>query len=295
MELRELKSFTTAAKLRSISKAAGVLGIGQPTATTHIKKLEKEVGTELFDRMTRPITLTLTGSILAELATPLVEGLDELVATTLQSEEQGPVTIASSADMVPHTLLRVIRVFRHRYPHTRVRVRSGIRADVLEAVAAGEVDFGLLGDPVRDPDFEFEGLFPFERVLITPLGHPLLDYPLESLDQLAEWPLILMAKPSYTRSMLESEFRRRGQHYEVVVELDSIATIKRYVALGMGISVGPRLAIEPDDEKELGIISLANYLPVEQAGIVTLKGRALSTPTLEFLAVMRDTVSSFRA
>ena len=64
--------------------------------------------------------------------------------------------------------------------------------------------------------------------------------------------------------------------YEVVVELDSMDMVKRYVALGMGISVGPRLAIEPEDLDELAIVSLANLLPVEQAGIVTLRGKTLS-------------------
>ena len=67
-----------------------------------------------------------------------------------------------------------------------------------------------------------------------------------------------------TRSMLESEFKRRGLSYEVLVELDGMDIIKRYVALGMGISVGPRLAIEPEDERTLGIINLAN-LPAHRA------------------------------
>ena len=55
MELRELRSFIAAARLRSITKAAEELNIGQPTATTHIKKLEQELGTSLFDRIKRPI------------------------------------------------------------------------------------------------------------------------------------------------------------------------------------------------------------------------------------------------
>ena len=70
-----------------------------------------------------------------------------------------------------------------------------------------------------------------------------------------------------------------GTSYDVLVELDSMDMIKRYVALVMGVSVGPRLAIEPDDEDKLGIVSLANLLPVEQAGIVTLRGKTRSAPT----------------
>jgi DNA-binding transcriptional LysR family regulator len=74
------------------------------------------------------------------------------------------------------------------------------------------------------------------------------------------------------------------------MELDSLDMIKKYVALGMGISVGPKLAIEESDLSTLGIASLANFLPVNQAGIVTLPGKNLSSPAEKFLKVMRDTL-----
>ena len=86
MELKELRTFTTAARLRSISKAAEQLEIGQPTATTHIKKLEDEIGALLFDRVKRPIQLTLAGTTLARLATPLLDGIQALVAQTAAEE-----------------------------------------------------------------------------------------------------------------------------------------------------------------------------------------------------------------
>ena len=91
MELRELRSFPTAARLRSITRAAEELGMGQPTVTTHIKKLEKEMNTTLFDRIKRPIQLTPAGSTLAELATPLVAGIDSLAADSGIAEPTSPV------------------------------------------------------------------------------------------------------------------------------------------------------------------------------------------------------------
>ena len=291
MELRELRSFCMAAKLRSISKAAEQLGVGQPTVTTHVKKLEEELGTVLFDRIKRPIQLTLAGARLAELAAPLVDGIEALGAMTSLAEEEGPVAVASTHDIIPHTLLRVVRAFLAKYPHVHLRIRSGLRSEVLHMVAEGDVDIGIVPGIERDVDFDFEGLFGYERVLITPPDHPLLREPLHSLDQIAQWPLILMGRRTYTRGMLEEAFRRRGLSYEIVVELDSMDMIKRYVALGMGVSVGPRLAIDPEDHDELGVVSLANLLPVEQAGMVTLRGRTVSTPAQNFIQVMKDTLA----
>ncbi|MDP6403121.1 MAG: LysR family transcriptional regulator [SAR202 cluster bacterium] len=291
MELRELRSFCMAARLQSISKAAEQLDIGQPTVTTHIKKLEKQLGMVLFDRIKRPIQLTLSGRTLVELAAPLVEGIDDLATRTSATEERGPVDLASTSDIIPHTLLRVVRVFRNRHPEIRLRMRSGFRSEVLDMVADGEVDLGVIPHPERRDEFEFEALFLYERVLLTPPDHPLLQEPLSSLDQIARWPLILMGPRTYTRMVLEQEFQRRGAGYDIVMELDSVDMIKRYVALGMGISVAPRLCIEPADEKELGLVSLSNLLPVDQAGIVTLKGKSLSVATQSFISVMRDTVA----
>ena len=292
MELRELRSFCTAARLGSISRAAEELTLGQPTVTTHIKKLEAEMGTVLFDRVRRPIQLTPSGAALARMATPLVDGIDALVSSTAEAEREAPVTVAAIRDIIPHALLRVVRVFLRAHPHAHLRIRSGLMSEVLDMVADGEVDLGLTPYPGRSEKLEFASLFVYDRVLITPPGHPLLERPLTSLDQVADWPLILMGKETYTRAMLESALRRRGTSYEVLVELDSMDMIKRYVALGMGVSVGPRLAIEPDDEDKLGIVSLANHLPVEQAGIVTLRGKTLSAPTHSLISTMRDTLST---
>ena len=89
MELRELRSFCVAARLRSISKAAEELDIGQPTVTTHVKKLEAELGTDLFDRVKRPIQLTLAGRTLFDLATPLLEGMDGLLTENIRGQTIG--------------------------------------------------------------------------------------------------------------------------------------------------------------------------------------------------------------
>jgi DNA-binding transcriptional LysR family regulator len=290
VELRELRSFCVAARVRSISKAAGILGIGQPTVTTHVQKLEAEMGTVLFDRVKRPIQLTAAGETLAKLASPLVDGIDALAEKTADADRHAPVAIASTPDIIPHTLLRVVRVFLARHPHIPLRVSSKNRREVLELVLKGDVDIGIVQTFEPDDRLEFEGMFVYERVLITPAGHPLLDKPMESLAQLAEWPLILMGAGTHSRDILEQELNRRGVDYEVIVELDSLDMIKRYVELGMGVSVGPRMAIDPEDAEHLGVVSLAHLLPVEQGGIVTLRGKKATSQAQLFVSVMRDTL-----
>ena len=290
MELKELRTFTTAARLRSISKAAEQLEIGQPTATTHIKKLEEEIGALLFDRVKRPIQLTLAGATLARLATPLMDGIQDLVAQTAAEEEDGPVSIAAIHVVISHLLLPVVASFHAQFPRSRLRIRPGHTREILQMLKDGEVDLGIAVHSSINDEFDFVPMFPYERVLMAPLGHPILEEEIISLEQITRWPLVLMGPQTLTRTVLEEELRRKGLNYDLALELDDLDMIKRYVATGIGVSIGPRFAIDPDDHKRLGVYSLMNLLPVEQAGILTLRGKSLSKPARNFIAVTRETL-----
>ena len=202
------------------------------------------------------------------------------------------MVLVATPDIIPHTLLSVVRVFTSLHPQIHLTIRSAPRTQIMQMIADGEADIGIVQHYDRDEAFLFEGLFVYERVLITPVNHPLAREPVESIEQIAKYPLIMMTEGTHTRDLLESEFKRRGITYEIVVDLDSMDMIKRYVALGMGISVGPVLAIDPEDHENLGVVSLAHILPVEQGGIVTLKGKQISKPAERFISVMRDTLAA---
>ncbi len=294
MELRELRSFCTAAHFRSITKASEHLNLGQPAVTGHIRKLEDEMGVELFDRVKRPIRLTQAGDSLFKMAAPLVEGIDNLQDTLTNREQDRPIRIGSTFDSISHGLLPAVNAFLSQHPHSQLRVKSGSWRQVLEMVQDMEVDLGLVPGPGNGVEFDFHPLFPYERVLIAPLGHPILDSPVTSLDEIARWPLILRGEGTSTRSILEAEFRRKGLPFEVVVELDSIDMIKAYVGSGLGISVGPKVAMEPEDEEHLGMIDLMHLIPVEQAGVVTLRGKDLSPATNEFIRILESSFGPSR-
>ena len=292
MEIRELRSFVAAARLRSVSRAAEALDLGQPAVSTHIKKLEVELRTPLFDRVKRPMLVTAAGERLAELAGPLIEGIDNLGKSATHAEAEGPITIVTTPTLVSHFLTRALTNFRASNPHVRLRLRARLRSEVAQMVSDGEADFGIVPGPGSAPDLKFEGLFPYESLLIAPKGHRLLDEPLSSLDPVAEYPLVLMEPRTNTRSSLEAALQRKGLRFEVSVELDSMDMIKRYVELGYGISVVPRIVIEPEDENNLGVVSVGHLLPTELAGIVSLRGRILSPLVEASIAAVRAAATS---
>ena len=283
VDFRELRTFCAVAKLGSISAAARALDLGQPAATKHLKKLEEEVGTDLLLRGKRPIQLTTAGTVLLEMAGPLVEGMGALESFLFDLDQPRPVTVVTTPVLIAQVLPGPVRSFRQKYPDTLLRLWSGGEADILSKVASGEADLGIVPTADIPVGFDFAPLFTIRRVLAAPKGHPVTDQREISYSTLARWPLVMLSAASRTRILLDDAFRKRGISYDLAVETDSVEAIKQYVAGGAGISVLPDIAISPGDAAELDILPLPNLLAEEIAGVVTLRGRPLSQVAQSFI------------
>ena len=293
MEIRELISFYHVARLRSVSRAAEYLEIGQPTVSTHLQKIEKEFGVVLFDRIKRPILLTSEGTTFYELARPIVEGLAEGVETLkLQMkypEHRGSFVVGTYPDLVMHQLPPIVREFRTHYPQVQIRLVARPNATLLEMVAAGDLDLaiGTIPEP-GNQSLQFRHMFSSEFALITPPGHELLELADVTLGDISNWPLILLGPGSHSRRTLEQALRREGLHYDITLEMDNMEMAKRYVEIGMGIAVSHGYAVRPEDSARLGVRILTGLLPATDMGLITLKGKFLTHAVRNFIDTLMD-------
>ena len=283
MDFRELRTFCTVAKLGSISAAARALDLGQPAATKHLKKLEEEVGVDLLLRGKRPIQLTAAGTVLLEMAGPLVEGVTALESFRFALDRNSPVTIASTAVLIAQVLPVPVRGFRQKHPGNLLRLWPHGESEILAMVASGEADLGVVPTADVPVGFDFAPLFNIRRVLVAPKGHPVSDLPELTYSALARWPLVMLGARSRTRRLLDEAFQNRGISYELAVETDSAEAIKQYVAGGEGISILPDISLSPGDAAELEVLPLRNLLPEDIVGVVTLRGRPLSQAAQAFI------------
>ncbi len=288
MDFRELRTFCTVARMGSISAAARALDLGQPAATKHLKKLEEEVGVDLLLRGKRPIQLTAAGTVLLEMASPLVEGIVALESFRFDLDGNRPVTIASTAILIAQLLPIPVRSFRNRYPGILLRLWPRAESEILSMVSSGEADLGVVPTADVPVGFDFTPLFNIRRVLVAPKGHPVSDLPELTYSALARWPLVMLGARSRTRRLLDDAFRRRGISYELAVETDSAEAIKQYVAGGEGISILPDISLSPGDSHELEILPLRNLLPDDVVCVVTLRGRPLSQAAQDFIEELRS-------
>ena len=288
MQTQHIVSFYHVARLRSITKAADIQGLAQPTVTSHLKKLEGELGFSLFDRIKRPIMLTSDGAAVLEMIGPIVNGLSAL---KIHADSQGrdvSLTIAAYADLVLHYLPQVIQRFRTEYPNVHIRLLARHHGEMIQMARSGEVDLALsTTQNVLDSSLDFMDLFTSSTMMLTPLGHELLEQQPVRLEDISKWPLILYGPNTILRTRLERAFREQGIDYEMVMEMDNVEYAKRYVRIGMGISFCSNLSLEPEDYDTLGIADVDHLFSNVTIGMYTLKGKFQGTSVRNFIDSLR--------
>ncbi len=296
MELRELISFYHVARVRSVSKAARTLELGQPTVTTHLRKLEDEFGITLFDRIKRPIQLTSEGVTLLELVTPVVTSVDALKTQMDYSERRGSFVVGAYPDLVTHHLPAGIQKFREDYPDVRIRLLARSYSPLIALVRSGEIDLAFCSTPpADDASLEFKELFSYNTVLLTPPGHELLHGQPVKLEDIASFPLILTAPDSQLRQRVEQAFKNHGLTPDVVLALDDTESMKRYVEIGMGIAVGSDFTLHSEDHNRFGVVRLDHLFPGSVIGVCTLKGKFVGQAVRNFIEMMSDQIKGFHA
>ena len=296
MELRELISFYHVARQRSVSKAARTLELGQPTVTTHLRKLEDEFGITLFDRIKRPIQLTSEGVTLLELVTPVVTSVDALKTQMDYAEKRGSFVVGAYPDLVTHHLPKGIQKFREEFPEVRIRLLARAYVPLIQLVRSGEIDLAFCSSPPPDDSaLEFKELFRYNTVLLTPTGHPLLERQPVKLENIVEWPLILTGPESLLRQKFEQGIKGQGLVADVVLALDDTESMKRYVEIGMGVAVGSDFTLHPDDHNRFGVIPLDHIFPSSVIGVCTLRGKFAGQAVKNFVEMMSEQLSGYHA
>ena len=284
MELREVTSFYHVAKLKSVSKAARKLDLGQPTVTTHLRKLESEFNITLFDRIKRPIQLTSEGTGFLSLITPIVESVDSLKIQMDYPDRKGAFVVGAYPDLALHHLPETIQEFTVEYPDVHLRLVARPYVQLIQMVKSGEVDLALCSPPPADESsLVFNELFQYNVVLMTPPGHELLkEHPIQLKDT-SSWPLILAGPESQTRRRVEQALKDEGITYNIVLEMDNTELIKKYVEIGMGVAIGADFTLHPEDHHKLGVTRLDHIFSKSTIGICTLKGKFMGRAVGSFV------------
>ncbi len=270
MELTQLEALLEAAHWGSFRRAAEALLLAQPSLSERIKKLEKEMGQPLFNRMGRGVTLTESGKTFLPFAeqalATLRQGREALQA--LQPGSEGLLQVGTARAIGTYVLPDVIAKFRERYS-VDVHMRSGRSTEVLQMVLDEEVHVGVARS-LTHPAIEAVHLYDEQIVLVTHPLHPFVEAGEASIYDVAKEPLILYDRDSFYFVMIERVCQEAGIVPTVLMMLDSIEATKQMVQRGLGISFLPLNSIRR--EIEWGFLA---HVPLAERHRVTLGSEAM--------------------
>ncbi len=277
-----------------MSRAAEELHLSQPAVSQQVRSLEKLLDATLFERRGPKIKLTPEGEALYELANPLVDGLDSLPESfqaSLGRLETGAVNIAAGESTILYVLPDLVRSFRVGHPAIHVHLHNVTGRDGMAMLRNEDVDFAVGSMIDVPPDIHYEPIYSFRPMLIMPKGHALADKPEIALEDISPYGLILPPKRLTTWRIVDFTFQRFDVPYHVTLEVGGWEVIKRYVSLGMGISIVTGICLTEDDSNLIAR-DMSAWFPRRSYGLVTKKGRFLTPQAQRFIDTLRTEKSA---
>jgi DNA-binding transcriptional LysR family regulator len=244
IELHRIRYFVVVAQELHFRTAAEKLHIAQPPLTKQIKRLEEDIGVELFKRSQRHVELTPAGQRFLEEAKVILAQVERAAAAARRAArgETGRLEIGytSSADL--QVLPRIIPCFRSRFPDVHLHLQTLYFSDQVAALRSHRIDLGLVRQPGSTPsDLTFESIFTEPLIAIIPTSHPLATRASVSLRMLADEKYIMFPRhfsPGLYDS-ITSAFQAAGGSLNIVEECDHMQLNLSLIAMGDGISLLP--------------------------------------------------------
>jgi len=230
-----LASFVTVANSRSFTEAARRLGLGQPTVSQHIRRLEALTGRRLFERDTHKVNLTEDGQAMLIFAQSILETQERARRFFAGSELRGRLRFGSSEDFVLSRLPAILRNFSRRHPEVDLELTIALSGELNDMLAAGELDLTLTKRFVGDAGGDF-----VSRERLVWIGTEIIDF-----SQNATLPLVMYPAPGVTRTAAMEALDAAGIPWRVVCTCTGLVGLRAATMAGFGVMVQPLSLIPP--------------------------------------------------
>ena len=274
----------------SVSAAAQAIGIGQPSASEHLRLLEAAAGQRLVERNGRGSRLTEAGRVLAQHAAQALASMsaaeEELHA--LAGLEAGTVRIGASTTPGIYLLPSTLGCFRRDHPNVTVEVEIASTGEILSRLLAGRVQLALVGEAAVDDRVALDPFLHDEIVGVMRPGLLELAGGAVAPSSLATTTLLVREPTSSTRRVSERALAAAGALPRSVWELDSSEAIKRAAREGLGVAFLSRYAVAEEVERgELAVFRVAGVAPMtRELHVARLRRRQLAPSERGFLSTL---------
>jgi DNA-binding transcriptional LysR family regulator len=290
MDLDQLTTFLEVAKLGNFSRAGEKVYRSQSAVSAQIRQLEQDYGTKLLDRSGKKVRLTPAGEVLFEYGTRLLALRDESMRAVVDQDKtpRGILAVGANEATCLYVLPSAFQKYRRCYPDVQISIYRNFSRKILERIQDGMIDVGIVTLPVKSPRVVVKRIFRDRLMLMVNPSNPLAALSEVPLSVAVEQPFIF-PKAGYTRQIMDKLFRPYQPRLRITMELPSVAMIKTFVALGMGVSlISESFARSERCSGEVCLIPLADGNLWRELGLVYDQDRTLPRAAAAFINLVED-------
>jgi LysR family hydrogen peroxide-inducible transcriptional activator len=291
MDLRQLAALTAVADAGSFSAAARRLHTVQSNVSTHVARLERELGATLVDRSSG--TLTDEGEAVVARARRIAHEIESLRAdvASLRHEVSGSVRLGCIGSVSRWLAPRLLDLLAERHPQVQVVIVDATTTSLVPQVLSETLDLAVINLPVSTGELATEPLFDEDRIVLAPLGHPLAGHDRVALADLAGHALLLEPRGTAFRDELDDEAARIGVTMRPQAEIDGIRLLTSLAFEGFGAAVVPATAVRPYFDTACRRVNVDGLTP-RSVGLAVPRHGRLSAPARAVRTAVRDLVAA---
>jgi DNA-binding transcriptional LysR family regulator len=290
VQIGQLRAFLAVAELKHFTRAARDLGMAQPSVSAHVRRLEADLGSELFHRMKGNVSLTPAGETLLPFARRILADVDA-AAEELRAVgglARGRLAIGATPSLAATLLPAVLARFHGAYPGIDLAVTQAGSVDLVAALEEGAVDVALVILPVRHDVLETQALLREELVVAVSRTHPLARRRTVRIGDLRDVPLVMFREGYDLRTSTEAACHAAGFAPTFAVEGGEMDGVLRLAAAGLGAAIVPSLVVEPHGP--LHAVRITQPALTRTIGLAHRRDRRLSRAAQELLDTVRALV-----
>lgn len=287
MDTQNLRAFVEVAQSGSFSEAGEKLHLTQPAVSKRIAQLEAQLGTSLFDRIGRNVSLTEAGRALLPHARTVQVELQaaERSVRDLTGEVSGNLRMATSHHIGLHRLPNVLSFFSKAYPAVHIDIDFMDSEQAYDLTLRGEIELAVVTlSPTPVEQVTTLPIWPDPLDFMVHTEHPLARQKRINLTSLSEYPAILPGLNTYTGQIIESLFTKRKLPLNVSIGTNYLETIRMMASIGLGWTALPRSMLDAS----LKILPLKDAQLERTLGVVHHESRSLSRAAQAFIDALEQ-------
>ncbi len=298
MNTKKSQYVLTLANCGSFAQAAAALGISQPSLSQYIKKIEQELGTELFDRTGGSVRLTDAGRIYLEAGRKMIEIEHQMMGALndLSEHKTGSVVVGTSPYRSAGMMPIIARRFQEQYPGMHLVVEEMTSQELSEATEHGQFDLCITMKPINERLFCYERIAEEELILAVPQsfrdlsaeGIPDRKYPAIDAKAIDRQPFVMITEGQWMQQALNNLSLDYGLSLQKATVVKSLEAQIAMVRAGVGMALLPSGIERFCSSDEVKYYSFKQALPKRDVVVMWQRDRQLNQITRDLIGIMKD-------